>query len=192
MRMRTLTLTAALLALGGAWPAAAQTPAAASGAGRDSSAPLDITADEMEVHQKECVSIWRGAAEALQAGARLRADTMTAHLEQKAGGGGAVGGGGTCGNIISIEAKGAVYYVSAQGDRARGDAALYDASKDTVTMTGDVIAVQGQNVLRGSRMVFNTKTGEGQMQGQSTGRNKSGRVRGVFYPDKSSDSAKKK
>jgi lipopolysaccharide export system protein LptA len=188
MRMRTLTLTAALVALTGAWPAAAQTAAA----GRDSSAPLDIAADEMEVHQKDCVSIWRGQAEALQNGARLRADSMTAHLEQKAGGGGAVGGGGTCGNIISIEAKGAVYYVSAQGDRARGDAAFYDATKDTVTMTGDVIAVQGQNVLRGSRMVFNTKTGEGQMQGQSTGRNKSGRVRGVFYPDKSSDSAKKK
>ena len=41
------------------------------------------------------------------------------------------------------------------------------------------------------------KLGEGQMQGQSTGRNKSGRVRGVFYPDKSDntkpgDSAKKK
>jgi lipopolysaccharide export system protein LptA len=192
MRTRTLTLTAALMALASAWPAAAQAPATSSGAGRDSSAPLDIAADEMEVHQKECVSIWRGAAEALQDGARLRADTMTAHLEKQAGGGGAVGGGSSCGNITSIEAKGSVFYVSAQGDRARGDAAFYDASKDSVTMTGDVIAVQGQNVLRGSRMVFNTKTGEGQMQGQSTGRNKSGRVRGVFHPDKSSDSAKKK
>jgi lipopolysaccharide export system protein LptA len=182
MRMRTLTPIVALVALATAWPAAAQAPGG--------NGPLDMAADEMEVQQSQCISIWRGAAEALQEGARLRADVMTAHLEKTAGGG--ANGGGSCGNIVSIEAKGSVYYVSAQGDRARGDAAFYDATKDTVTMTGDVIAVQGQNVLRGSRMVFNTKTGEGQMQGQSTGRNKSGRVRGVFYPDKSSDSAKKK
>ena len=33
-------------------------------------------------------------------------------------------------------------------------------------MTGDVVAVQGQNVLRGDRMVFNTETGEGQHDGR--------------------------
>lgn len=178
MRMRTLTPIAALLALASAWPAAAQ----------NSDGPLDIAADEMEVQQSQCISIWRGAAEALQDGARLRADVMTARLEKKAGGGGATGSGGSCGAIVSIEAKGSVYYVTAQGDRSRSDAAFYDAANDTITMTGDVIAVQGQNVLRGTKMMINTKTGEGQMQGQGRGRNASGRVRGVFYP--SQDQAK--
>jgi len=187
MHIRLLGPVLALAALAGAWPAAAQAPAPAASA---SDQPLDIEADEAETHQADCILVWRGRVEALQAGARLRADTMTGHLDKKAGGGAA--GGSSCGAINTVEAKGSVYYVSATGDRARGDAALYDAASNTVTMTGDVIAVQGQNVMRGSRMVFNTKTGEGQMQGQSTGRNKSGRVRGVFYPDKSNDSAKKK
>ncbi|HEY8573340.1 LptA/OstA family protein [Phenylobacterium sp.] len=176
MRIKLLTTIAAVAALAAAWPAAAQAPGGPTG-----SEPMDIEADELETLQSQCVLIWRGRAEALQAGARLRADVMTAHLEKKSGGG--AGEGGNCGNVQTVEAKGTVYYVSAQGDRARGDTAFYDAANNTVTMTGDVVAVQGKNVLRGSRMVWNTKTGEGRMQGQATGRNKSGRVRGVFYPD---------
>ena len=156
-------------------------PSLAQGLGANSDAPVDITADELEVQNNLCISIWRGSAEALQDKARLRADVLTAQFQTK-GGQPAASGGSNCGDLLSLEAKGNVYYVSSDSNRARGDAAFYDVSKDSITMTGDVIAVQGQNVLRGAKMVFNTKTGEGQMQGQSTGRNKSGRVRGVFYP----------
>jgi len=53
-------------------------------------------------------------------------------------------------------------------------------------MTGDVVAVQGQNVLRGNRMVFNTQTGEGHMVGTGGG----ARPRGVFYPAKKDAAAK--
>jgi len=49
-------------------------------------------------------------------------------------------------------------------------------------MTGDVVAAQGQNVVRGTRMVINTRTGQAQMVGSSTGRNSKNRPRGVFYP----------
>ena len=44
---------------------------------RNSSAPIDITADEAEVVNSQCLAIWRGAAEALQDRTRLRADTIT-------------------------------------------------------------------------------------------------------------------
>ena len=188
MRMTLLTPIAAVLALAAAAPVAAQTAQAA----QTSNSPLDIEADELEVQNSQCISIWRGSAEALQDTSRLRADVLTAHFQPKAGGPQPAGGGsGNCGDLISLEAKGAVYYVRGAEQRVRGDAAFYDATKDTITMTGDVIAVQGQNVLRGTRMVINNKTGEGQMQGQNTGRNKSGRVRGVFYPNKSPDGQKK-
>ena len=73
----------------------------------------------------------------------------------------------------------------------RGDAGVYDAIGETVTMTGDVVAVQDQNVMRGTRMVFNSKTGEGRMLGNATGRNQGARPRGVFYPSKKSESASK-
>jgi lipopolysaccharide export system protein LptA len=67
--------------------------------------------------------------------------------------------------------------------RVRGNKAVYEADTTTITMTGDVVAVQGQNVLRGDKMVFNTDTGQGQMIGG--GKGGKNRPRGVFYPKQS-------
>ena len=165
-------------------------PAFAQGLGPNSEGqPFDITADELEVQNRACVSIWRGKAEALQGEARLRADVLRAYFQPKAGG--TATGTGACGDLIKIEAQGSVYYVSAKDQRVRGDAGTYDAANETVTLTGDVVAVQGQNVLRGTRMVFNTQTGEGRMVGSASGRNAAGRPRAVFYPSKKSEGAKR-
>jgi lipopolysaccharide export system protein LptA len=139
---------------------------------------VDIAADEAEVQNKACISIWRGKAEALQGEARLRADVLKAYFEPKAGASGATGSG-ACGDLLRLEAQGSVYYVTSKDQRVRGDNGVYDAQNDTVTVTGDVVAVQGQNVLRGTRMVFNTQTGEGRMVGGG-----GARPRGVFYPSK--------
>ena len=172
----TLSLAAAL---GLAGPAAAQLA-------RNSDAPVDITADELEVAQNQCISIWRGNAEAMQADARLRANVLKATFASKSGGQRGAGATSACGDLVRMEAEGSVYYVTPQ-QRVRGDAATYDAGADTIVMTGDVVAVQGQNVLRGTRMVFNLKTGEGRMLGGATGRNAQNRPRGVFYPAKKSE-----
>lgn len=180
MRLKSLSVITTVAAAALAGPAAAQLAA-------NSSAPVDITADELEVTNNACTSIWRGNAEALQDTARLRAEVLTATFQGKGGlapGGGASG----CGDLIRLEAKGSVYYVTPQ-QKVHGDYAVYDASADTITVTGDVVAVQGQNVLRGNRMVFNTRTGQGQMQGAATGRNSAGRPRGVFYPKQSTASS---
>jgi len=150
--------------------------------GPNSDGPVDITADQLEVQNKACVSIWSGRAEALQGQARLRADVLKAFFQPKAGASAAPASTSACGDLIRMEAQGSVYYVTSKDQRVRGDAATYDAGAETVTVTGDVIAVQGQNVLRGTKMVFNTQTGEGHMAGGGTGRNQQSRPRGVFYP----------
>lgn len=171
--MKFLTLSA-LMATGLMAAAAAH----AQQLGPNAKGPVDIAADELEVQNKACISIWRGKAEALQGEARLRADTLKAFFEPKAGASGATGTG-ACGDLLRMEAQGSVYYVTSKDQRVRGDNAVYDVPNDTVTMTGDVVAVQGQNVLRGTRMVFNTETGEGRMVGGG-----GARPRGVFYPSK--------
>ena len=178
-----VTLAAFGLALSAAGPALAQQ------LGPSADGPVDITADELEVQNKACISIWRGRAEALQGEARIRANILRAVFSPKAGASGATGTG-ACGDLIRMEAEGSVYYVTSKEQRVRGDAAVYDASSETVTMTGDVVAVQGRNVLRGTKMVFNTRTGEGRMVGSATGRNQAGRPRGVFYPSKKSSEPK--
>jgi lipopolysaccharide export system protein LptA len=171
------------LALGAVLAAAALASPAAAQLAANSSAPVDITADELETVNSGCTSIWRGNAEALQDTARLRANTLTADFQIKPG-----GKAGGCGDLVRMRADGAVYYVTPQ-QKVHGDAAVYEATSDTLTVTGDVVATQGQNVLRGSRMVFNTRTGQGHMEGAARGRNKAERPRGVFYPKQSNTPA---
>lgn len=171
----SLLCAAALLAAGGAHARQAI----------DADAPIDITADELEVLNNQCLMIWKGGAEALQGPARLRADTLRAFAVIKPGkaapAANGAPGGRNCGATERLEAVGNVYYVT--GDRrVRGDNGIYDVAAETITITGDVVAAQGQNVLRGRKMVVNTRTGEARMQSDVTGRNKPGRVRGVFYP----------
>lgn len=176
MRRMSLSLSAVLTAALLAGPAAAQLAA-------NSSAPVDITADELETINSGCTSIWRGNAEALQDTARLRADTLTADFQIKPG-----GKTGACGDLIRMRADGSVYYVTPQ-QKVHGDNAIYEAATTTLVVTGDVVATQGQNVLRGTRMVFNTQTGQGHMEGSAKGRNKAQRPRGVFYPKQQQSNA---
>jgi lipopolysaccharide export system protein LptA len=148
---------------------------------KNSDAPVDMTADELEVVNTQCLAIWRGSAEALQDDSRLRADILKIYNKSR----GPAKPGETsqsCGALDHMEAQGNVFYVTPQ-QRVRGNAATYNSATTTITFTGDVVAAQGQNVIRGERMVINTATGQGQMQTDVKGRNKPGRVRGVFYPN---------
>ena len=172
--MKSLPTIAALVLALAAGPAVAQL---SQGKG-----PVDITSDQLETANNDCISTWRGNVEALQDNARLRTDVLKMFFQKGAKAG--ASGGGNCSDLLRMEAQGSVYYVTPQ-QRVHGDNAVYEANTDTLTVIGDVVAAQGQNVLRGERMVINTKTGEGHMVGQTQGRNKPGRVRGVFYPQQS-------
>lgn len=184
--MTTFGAIAALAALAmvTAEPAAAQFS-------KDSKSPIDVTADHLETRGGECVAIWSGSAEALQGASRLRSDTMIAHLEKKSGSAGGAASAG-CGQMTSLEAKGAVYYAASDGRRVHGDNGFYDTATKTMTITGDVTAVDGQNdVMRGAKMVYNTETGEGHVEGGGKGQGAKFRPRGVFYPKGASAESEK-
>jgi len=138
----------------------------------DPRAPIDITADSSEVIQSQCVSTWSGAVEALQGRTRLRADRVRMYTVKKGDG---------CGASDRMEADGQVYFVTPERT-VRADSAVYTFTAETITLSGNVIVVQGKSVVRGDRLIINTRTGQAQMSSNVTGRNKAGRVRGVFYP----------
>lgn len=155
-----------------------------------SKAPVDVVADSVETSNSGCTATYSGSAEALQDNARLRADVL--RLFAKPGGGkpskpGATGG---CGALERMEAEGSVFYVTPD-QKVRANKAVYEAGSTTIVMTGDVVAVRGQNVMRGDRMVFNTDTGAGQVTGTSKGRGAKDRPRGVFYPSDSASTSDK-
>lgn len=177
-----LLATASLLAVS---PAAAQLAT-------NSKAPVDVVADNLETSNTDCKATWRGNAEALQDNARLRADVLRIFNKQgvtKPSKSGTTSSG--CGDMERMEAEGSVYYVTSDGQKIRANKGVYEAGSTTVTMTGDVVAVRGQNVLRGDKMVFNTQTGQGQVEGTAKGRDAKDRPRGVFYPQQSASTSDK-
>ena len=161
--------------LGFAFVAAAGVLFMAGGASAqlDPRAPIDITADSSEVIQSQCLSTWSGAVEALQGRTRLRAETVRMYSVKKGDG---------CGASDRMEAEGQVYFVTPERT-VRADSAVYSFGGESITLTGNVIVVQGKSVVRGDRLTINTRTGQAQMSSNVRGRNKAGRVRGVFYPN---------
>lgn len=180
--MKSLIGVAAMAGAVLALPALAQTPLT------NSKAPVDVVADNLETSNTKCEAVYSGNAEALQGTARLRANTLTIFTKRTPPKPGANSTG--CGDMERLEADGSVYYVTPE-QRARSNHATYEAGSTTITMTGDVVAVRGQNVLRGDRMVFNTDTGEGHVEGTAKGPGAKGRPRGVFYPQQSSSDSEK-
>ncbi len=178
-RLTAGLLCAAALALGG--PATAQL---AQGKG-----PIDVTANELEVVDGQHLAIWRGDVDAIQGQNRLRADLLNIYYTGKPGAEGqsAKGGapGGNWGKVDHMVADGHVYFISPQ-QNARGDHAVYELGPDTITLTGDVIVVQGQSVIHGQKLIIDVRTGHATMV--SSGETRSGRVRGVFYPNDSNAS----
>jgi lipopolysaccharide export system protein LptA len=180
-----LAASAAAIALQGFWAGLAHAQLETR-----SNAPIDITADQAEVVQSKCEAVWRGAAEALQEQSRLRADTITVYSRHKAPSAakpvsqqGADAGQGDCGAADKIVADGHVYYVTPERE-ARGDHAVYTQADDQIVMTGDVIVVQGQNVARGDKLIIDVASHQARMVSDVTGMGKQGRVRGVYFPEK--------
>ena len=75
-----------------------------------------------------------------------------------------------------ITADGAVRYANAQ-DAISGTRAVYDAEAASVTVTGGVVVVQGEQVMTGERLIYNTATGA-----LSFAAPEGGAVRGLFRP----------
>lgn len=170
---------------------AALTAAAVLGAGSgqaqivgDSNAPIDITANNLELIDAQRVQIWRGAVEAVQGQNRLRTTELRVFHAPKAGARPSTGGNaqlGDWGEAQRMVAEGDVYFVTPD-TIARGTRGDYDLVRDVITITGDVILTRGENVLRGDRLVIDVASGRSTMESATPGRGNQ-RVRGVFYPE---------
>lgn len=79
---------------------------------------------------------------------------------------------GSTQKIDSLDATGNVTLVSGP-DAAEAKQAIYDVASGNVTLIGDVLLTQGQNVMSGEHMVVNLADGTAQMQG---------RIRSVLQP----------
>jgi len=84
--------------------------------------------------------------------------------------------------ISKIEARGDVVITNDQDQTTTSDWALYDVPAQLVTVGGNVVLVQGKNVLKGDRLVIDLKTGESRFENPGdTGTG--GRIRALFVPN---------
>jgi lipopolysaccharide export system protein LptA len=141
---------------------------------RASGGPVEVAANDLSFDPASGVTVLTGNASVTQDGAVLRAPRIrVTYLRNSSG---------ATGNIDKVFTDGETFYVTPT-ERIRGDRAVYDAPASTVQFSGNVTAVQGQNVLRGSLLTLNTRTRASTMRGID------GRVRAVFFPQSQAQAA---
>ncbi|HKB00019.1 MAG TPA: LptA/OstA family protein [Methyloceanibacter sp.] len=169
------------------------------GLSQSSGDPIDIESDVLVVHDKEKYATFRGKVKAVQGSTTLRAKELNVHYvggaslapgnkeggaatsTKVADGKGDEGAKGDQAQITKIEAKGEVVITSDKDQTTTSDWALYDVAAQLVTVGGNVVLTQGQNVLKGDRLIIDLKTGESRFE--NTGNEAAGgRIRALFMP----------
>jgi len=131
--------------------------------GGNSKEPIKIDADRLDVFDKEQRAVFQGNVVVVQGETTMRCSTLTVFYEnQKGAAGGQRGPAAAAGsqndNIKQIDCAGPVTVVS-KDQVATGDHAVFDRAANKVTMTGNAVLSQCQNVTRGERIVYDLNTG---------------------------------
>ena len=140
----------------------------------DSSQPIEITADTLDVAQTDQTAIFSGNVVAIQGELRLGSDNLRVYYR---GGDARTAAQGA---ISKLDAIGAVA-VSSPRETATSEWAVYDVDTGQITLGGKVVLTRGENVLRGEQLVIDLESGQSRIVG-AQGAN--GRVRGLFVPNK--------
>ncbi len=159
---------------------AAAAPAIAKGRsggilpGASAKDPLNIDAGKLDYFDREQKLVYSGSVIVTNGPSTLKATRITIFLEGK----GAPGGATSNDRVKHIEADGPVTMVS-KDQIGAGDHGSYDKAESKVYLTGNVTLTQGENIVKGERLVYDVTTGIATVQG---GGGQAGRVRSTFAP----------
>jgi lipopolysaccharide export system protein LptA len=179
MRMRFFgTLLASTLAIPGI---AATTSLAQQGQnqpvsalkGHNSNAPVDVTADRIEVQDRADRALFVGNVHVKQAELALDTERLTVAYS-----GGPSSSGGV--QIRRLDAAGGVV-VRSPSETAKGDFGIYDLDRKLITLIGNVQLMRHNDQVNGARLVIDLDSGRAVIDGGPPGVNQSGgRVTGHF------------
>ena len=169
-----------------AQPGSQGPPNALQGFSQNRDQPVHIEAATLEVRDKQKEATFSGDVRVKQGDTGMRCKSLVVFYEQgsesadktKTMQAAAPGPGGEQ-RIKRLEARGGVV-VTQKDQTATGELGIFDMKSNTVTLTGNpVIMTQGQNVLRGDRLVVDLTSGVSRVE---SGKNGQGRVQGLFQP----------
>lgn len=162
-------------------------PNAMQGFSQNRDQPIQIEAASLEMRDKKKEATFAGNVKVVQGDTTMTSKSLVVFYDQstalaaapaaKAAKLGpiqsATPGPGGSSSIRRLEARGSVVVV--QKDQiVTGETAIFDTKANQVTMQGGVVLTQGQNVLRGDRLVVDMTSGVSRVESTS------GRVQGLF------------
>ena len=146
------------------------------GGKHDSQAPIEITADTLEVRQSENLAIFRGDVDAIQGDMLLKADVLVVHYRDNSESPDAP-------RISQIDAEGNVF-VSSPNETAQGERGVYDVDNKKIWLSGNVILTQGENIIQGDELELDLVSGKSKVMSAASENGERKRVHGLFVPKK--------
>ena len=167
-RLPTLILAPLALAMAAAAVAQSREPVSAL-KGHNSDAPIDLTADRLEVQDRADRAMFSGNVKVRQD--ELTLDTARLTVAYSSSGGV---------EIKRLDASGGVT-VRSPSETARGSFGIYDLDRKLITLVGNVVLERQGSQLSGQRLVIDLDSGRAVIDGGPAGVGQSGgRVTGHF------------
>jgi len=140
--------------------------------------PLDIEADTLTIHDTKKEAVFDGNVVTRQGGMDMRSAALRVSY----------GGEKTAGNqggasVSKVRADGSVLITTDKDQYVTSEWALYDAADRIVTIGGNVVLTQQENVIKGERLVIDLNTGRSRFEDRGNVAT-NGRVRMLFTPKK--------
>lgn len=151
---RLLMLVVALLAMSPVAADAQGATVAFGGIKADTTLPVEVTADQLEVNQTDATAIFTGNVIVIQGDLRIAAAAIRVEYDKD-----------DRTKIDRIHATGGVTLTSPT-EAAESREAIYSVASGEVVMTGDVLLTQGGSTITGQKLVFDLGTGTGRMDGR--------------------------
>ena len=137
--------------------------------GHDSNAPVDVSADRIEVQDRADRAIFAGNVHVRQNELALDTQRLTVAYSND---------GGV--QIQRLDAAGGVT-VTSPSEKAQGNFGIYDLNRKLITLIGNVVLTRGQSRIMGQRLTIDLGSGRAVVDGGPPGVNQSGgRVTGHF------------
>jgi lipopolysaccharide export system protein LptA len=138
-------------------------------------APVKITSTSLEMRDKDHQATFTGDVVAVQEDSTLKCDTLVVDYEDGMAGPAASSEPGK--QIRHLDGKGHVI-LTRMDQVATGNNVSFDAKSNTATLLGNVSVTEGQNVVRGDKLVVDLTTGHARVDMLD---NTQGRVQSTFY-----------
>lgn len=157
------------------------------GAGADARRPVDIRAEELDLDDNAKTAHFRGKVVAMQGDTILQAPYLMVKYEGRAADGLGASAEGPAGKepgksgsarVTFLWARNGVEISAGDDRRIVSELADFDVAAETALFTGNVVATQAKNVLKGGRLSIDRKAGKSRLETPGSG----GRIFATFHP----------